>query len=154
MKFTLHTKSILESGPGLSPSGTFELDDDRIAATGSNCGVEFPWESRGCNAQLWVVSNAHGALGAVWARNEQDALDELVDRDLGAGLLVDEPKDEAEAKEYEEVLEYAHLGDAGEWADLSNAWLAPVEFKPERDIELIVKLAEARGAGVTLLSKA
>jgi len=67
------------------------------------------------------------------------------------GLLVDEPKDEAELAEYEE--NYSHAGNAGEWVDLTNAWIAVVSFKPERDIALIVKLAEARGACVETLAK-
>ena len=41
--------------------------------------------------------------------------------------------------------EAVRLGNAGEPADMSNAWIARVEFDKHRDFDLILALAEALG---------
>ena len=110
-----------------------ELAPERILAN----DVHFAGEFNPYSVKLWVIGNEFGALGAVWASNEQDALDELVDADLGNGLLIEE----TDANE-----ETARLGNAGEPACLDYAWMAPVSFEPARDIALMLCLAEARGA--------
>lgn len=123
-----------------------ELDDSQILCN----DITFPWDFNPHNTRLWIVCNEYGALGAVWAQHEQDALDELVDNDLGAGLLVDE----ADADDDE----CARLGNAGEPADLSNCRLYVVKFcRAGNDAEikdsckLLCRFAEARGAGADTL---
>jgi len=127
-------------------SGEYEVDPERIATN----EVTLPGEGMYRKAKLWVIGNEFGPMGAVWATNEQDALDELVDQDLGAGILVDE--DSLASMSEEEQEELAHLGNASEPADLSYAWLHEVKFEPARDWYLLCKLAEARGAGADRLS--
>ncbi len=80
-------------------------------------------------------------MGAVWADCEQDAFDELVDADLGGGLLVAD----ADADEDEDE-ECVRLGNAGEPANLDYAWIQLVHFDTARDCELLCRFAEARGA--------
>jgi hypothetical protein len=137
-KITLHTAPI-NGGPfDCAPAGQFELEPERILCN----DVRLPGESHPYGLRLWVIGNEYGALGAVWADCEQDALDILVDEGLGDGLLIEE----ADADE-----DSARLGNAGEPANLDNAWLRTVVFEPARDWQLLCKFAEARGAAATTL---
>jgi hypothetical protein len=124
-----------------------ELDADRILCN----EVVLPGERHPRKRRLWVVANEYGVMGAVWADNEQEALDELVDADLGKGILVD--ADYLAGLTEEERDELAYLGNAGEAADLSNVGLEAVKFDPkrEKDLHLLLKFAEARGAGADTL---
>jgi hypothetical protein len=106
--------------------------------------ITFPWEFNPHNTRLWIVSNEYGALGAVWAYCEQDALDELVDNDLGNGLLIDE----ADADE-----DCCRLGNAGEPANLDYCRIDQVRLDPALDCQLLCKFAEARGAVYDNLDK-
>ena len=115
-----------------------ELSPERIACN----DITLPGEYNPHNVRLWVVGNEYGALGAVWAGSEQDALDELVDQGLGDGLLIDE----ADADE-----ETARLGNAGEPACLDYAWLRVVDLSPAR-WRLLVALAECRGLSADTLA--
>lgn len=133
MKTTLHLSPV-NGGPfNCLPARSVELEDERILCN----DVSLPWERHPHNMRLWVIGNEFGALGAVWASNEQDAFDELVDADLGDGLLIDE----ADADE-----ECARLGNAGEPANLDNAWIQLVRLDPAQDCRLLCRFAEARGA--------
>jgi len=114
------------------PAREIELEAERVICN----DIRFPWESHPYNLQLWVIGSEFGALGAVWANCEQDALDELVDKGLGESLLVD-AADESE--------DDAHLGNAGEACDLTNVWMQTVRFTAE-DYKLIAQFAEARGS--------
>lgn len=131
-KITLHLKPV-DGGPfNCLPARLVELEPERVLCN----DVVLPWEFHPYKMRLWVIGNEFGALGAVWASNEQDALDELVDADLGAGLLIDE----ADADE-----DSARLGNAGEAANLDNAWLQIVRLDEALDCRLIAAFAEARG---------
>lgn len=110
-----------------------ELNDDRILCN----DITFPWGFNPHNTRLWIICNEYGALGAVWANNEQDALDTLVDENLGDALLIDE----ADADE-----ECCRLGNAGEPANLDNCRIDQVRLDPALDCQLLCKFAEARGA--------
>lgn len=124
------------------PNACLTLSPERVLCN----DVTLPWEysPHSNNARLWIVCNEFGALGAVWARCEQDALDELVDSGLGGGLLIDE-KDADE--------ETARLGNAGEPADLTHAQIIAYSFEKARDCELLCQFAEARGQGADNLDK-
>ena len=115
-----------------------DLSDDHILLN----HVILPWEFNPHNVRLWIVSNEYGALGAVWANNEQDALDELVNNDLGNGLLIDE----ADADD-----ETCRLGNAGEPACLDYCRLEVVRLDEAKDCRLLCRISEGRGvAGDTL----
>lgn len=124
------------------PGREVELSAERITCD----DVTFPWEGHPHNMRLWVIGNEYGALGAVWASHEQDALDELVDQGLGDGLLVDESSmSEAEREDL------CRLGNACEAADLANAWIQTVRLDPVKDSMLCIAFAEARGSGASTL---
>ena len=135
-KYTLHTRAI-NGGPS---AGEFELPCERILCN----NVTFPGDYNPHKVRLFVIGNEFGALGAVWADCEQDALDELVDSGLGDGLLIEE----SDADENS-----SRLGNAGEPADLDNVWLREAAFEPARDWKLMIALADARGANQTTLDK-
>jgi len=111
-----------------------DIEGDKILAN----DVILPGEYNPHNVRFWVIGNEFGALGAVWASCESDALDALVDSGLGNGLLIEE-KDADE--------DCARLGNAGEPADLTYCWLGEVEFVPSRDWKLLCAFAEARALG-------
>ena len=120
-----------------------EVAIDRVACN----NVIFPWEFNPHNVRLWVICNEYGPMGAVWADNEGDAIDELVDNDLAGGILLDD--------EYlttltdDEREDVAHIGNAGEAADLTNCRMFSVDleatFKLEQGLITLAKFAEARG---------
>ncbi len=85
MKTKLHLTPV-NCGPfNCLPAREVELEDERILCN----DIILPFgEFNPHNVRLWVIGNEFGALGAVWASHEQDALDELVDADLGGGLLM------------------------------------------------------------------
>jgi hypothetical protein len=129
-------KLTLARSGGHGHPGEVEVDVDRIMAN----DVVLPWERGGVD--LWVVGAEFGPMGAVWAKSIEDALDEIVDQDLGAGILVDQDDVTEEDEEH-----LAHLGNAGEWADLTSAWAGIVKFDLAQDCKLLCAFAEARGAG-------
>jgi hypothetical protein len=148
MKYTLHTPAV-DGGPfHCRPAGEWELDEDRILCN----DIRLPSDRTNYrNVRLWVVGNEFGPLCAVWASCEQDALDAMVDEGMGNSFLVD--INDVCAATDEQREEWAQLGNAGEYADLTHCWLSPVELRGDRDLELVVAFAEARGAGQTTLFK-
>ena len=127
--------------------GEVELVPERIRCD----DIILPGEFNPHNKRLWVTLSRYGALGATWADHIQEALDELVDRDLAGNILVDEA-DVAKMDE-DEQEELARLGNAGEPCDLTDVDVQEVVFKPERDWKLLCMFAEARGAGVSNLGE-
>jgi hypothetical protein len=122
-----------------------DVDADRILCNDIVLPCDASYKQK---TKLWVISNEFGPMGAVWADNQDNALDQLVDSDLAQGMLVDEATladmdDDARAG-------LAHLGNAGEACDLTNVELESVAFKPA-DWALMCKFAEARGAGLDRL---
>lgn len=123
----------------------FELDADRILSN----DVVLPWESNVHGVKLWVIWSEYGPACAVWADCEQDALDAMVDADLGKAFLLDD--DYVSKLTDEERDGLAQLGNAGEYADLTYCGLAPVVFDEARDCRLLCAFAEARGTGADTL---
>lgn len=111
---------------------SIELADDCILMN----DVILPWEYNPHNVRLWIVCNEYGALGAVWASHESDALDELIDNDLGAGILIDEADADNDSP---------RLGNAGEPCNLDNCRLDVVRLDERLDCRLLCRIAEARG---------
>ena len=148
MKFTLHTKPKNGEPFNCRPAGTYVLDGERINVSGADCSIGLPINRSGAG-RLYVIGNEFGAVAAVTARHEGDALDQLIDSGLGDSFLVDPQPTHEEAEENE----YEALGNAGEYCDLTYAWEAEVELDPARDIDLIVAIAKADGAGESTLDK-
>jgi hypothetical protein len=139
-----------------------ELNADKILCN----DIYLPKSFNPHNKRLMVIGNEFGALGAVWAESEQEALDVLVDKGLGNSLLVDKTEIEklnkiisnetdcdTNQEAQAELDSYAHLGNAGELADLSNVWLGEVSFEPVRDLVLLLAFAQAKGANVDNLDQ-
>lgn len=94
--------------------------------------------------RLWVVGHAYGAVHAVFASHDQDALGELAD--CGA-LDFCQVADDLSVGD----TTVCRLGNDGEPFNLSDFWLGEVAFKAARDIKLIVALARASEAGADYL---
>lgn len=94
--------------------------------------------------RLWVVGHTFGAVHAVFAAHEQDALAELADCgaldfcQVADGLTVDEDT-------------VYRLGNASEPFDLSDFWIGEVAFEAARDIRLLLALARASESGADYL---
>jgi hypothetical protein len=143
MKVTLHTAA-QNNGPfSCRPAMSHEIEVERVLTN----DVVLPWERHYHGVQLWVIGNEFGAMGAVWAGNEQEAFDELCDQGLSGGLMVDDQEQDAEENEL------THLGNKGELHDLTHAWCLPVEWDLTRDCKLLCQMAEARGANCDNLDK-
>ena len=77
---------------------------------------------------LWLIQGPYGLAAAVWASNEQDALDEAVDADLLNGIALDE--DDAEDRTDSDGNEdFARLGNASEPFDLDNVRMHKIPWK-------------------------
>jgi hypothetical protein len=80
------------------------------------------------NMRPWLIGNEFGVLGIVYAHHEQDALDEMVDRDkLNSCLLSDE--DALERTDEDGNEDFARLGNAGEPFDLDYVWMRELPNK-------------------------
>lgn len=133
-----------------SKGGEHELPADRILCN----DVYLPGDTNFNKTRLWVITDACGNFGrticAVWASNEQDALDEAVDADMLNSLQVGEEDLPKTEEEWEET-EYTHLGNAGELFDLSNTGLQEIKFDKVRDWDLLIAFARAAGEDATTL---
>ena len=141
MKHKLHMHAIDGGAFKSRPADCIELEGERILAN----DVRMPWDTGSSDVRLWVVGNEYGAIAAAWADCEQDALDELTNAGLLDSFLVSE-EDQASAPA-EEAEEWAHLGNAGEPADLTNAWIRAVGLTERRDCRLLCAFAAAEAAG-------
>jgi hypothetical protein len=146
MKYTLHTLPVNGGAFNCQPARSIELEGERIL-----CNSVFVPILHGSRATqpLWVIGNEYGALCAVFADHEQDALDEATDKGWMDSFLVSAEDQEAATEAERE--EWAHLGNAGEAADLSYCWLQRVGFDGGRDCLLVAALAYANGAGLDTL---
>lgn len=115
----------------------YDIDDKDILLN----NVVLPQEFNPHNIRLWIIGHEFGAICAVWASCEQDAFDEMLDAGYEQ-FLVENP---------EEDQEYSCLGNAGEPCNLDYAWIEPVDFGFVRDYRTLIALAEARGAGQSVL---
>lgn len=104
--------------------------------------VIFEHEGNPNHVALWVASTAHGPMGAVWAHDAEEALNELVDQDLAGAILVDPSSISPEDEEH-----LTRLGNYGSPCNLDDTFVEKVMFIPDRDYRVMLKFAEARGAG-------
>ena len=109
--------------------------------------IIFPGEFNPNNVRPWIIGHQFGALCVVWAECEQDALDNMVDlcpcEIVNCFVLDDEELEKPEETVREGI---AYLGNSGEPCDISTLWIAPVLLHITKDAELMIALAEARGA--------
>jgi hypothetical protein len=138
-KIKLHLAPVNGGSFNCLPAREIELEDEKVLCN----NVVLPGDFNPHTCKLWVVGHELGAVGAVWADCEQDALDELIDSGLGDSFLID--KHDFDAMDEHEREDVAYLGNASEPCNLDNAWIQAVEFKPERDWKLLCQFAEARG---------
>lgn len=125
-----------------------KLSPERIMTN----NVHLPWEYNPHDVTLWVVGNEFGPMGAVWAGNDQDAIDELIDKGLAEGILI---------KEEDADEDTPRGGNASEPYDQTNLWLDKVQFHGlkmsqggiynKTQAAFLCWLAEARGANADTL---
>ena len=117
----------------------FNLEDENILAN----DVIFPWELNPHNVRLFLIGDEFGPICAIWASCLQDALDEMVDANLGDRFLINEE----DIKDYEKddlMDSITYLGNTSEPADLEELWTEEIDLG-EQTIPLLCKFAEARG---------
>ena len=98
--------------------------------------VTMPGDYNPHRVRLWVSGHEYGPICAVWATNEQEALDEMLDQGYLQFLVADEDFNET----LDEQGFYAYLGNAGELCDLSYAWIKPIVLEPARDFRLLLDM--------------
>lgn len=144
MKYRLYTNAHKEP---------FELEGEHILCN----DVFFPWDYNPHKVKLWLVGNEYGAIGAVWAGEVQDALDEMFDAGLLDSCIVEQDymedyRTNPESAEEDAEYDIAYLGNYGTPCDLQSIWYESIELKGERDYRLLCAFAYAQGAGDDTLS--
>ena len=121
----------------LMPAGEFTVSGESIKLNVFMLPAEIDSTCRynPNNTRLWIIGCTFGAVGCVFASNEQYALDNAVDLNIMDYCI-------AEDQDYDNE-ELTSLGNAGELFDLSDTWIAEVDFKVDRDIKLILALVRA-----------
>ena len=141
-------KSIRLSGRGLDKSIIHgQSGSSQITVHIAANNVIFDGEFNPHNVRLFVIGHEFGAIAALWADSDQDALDTLCDENLsGAFIEEDQNQDNDDGR-------FASLGNAGELHNLDHAWILEVELIPARDWKVMLKFAEARGGNYENLDK-
>lgn len=98
--------------------------------------VTMPGDYNPHNVRLWVIGYEYGPICALWASNEQDALDEMLDQGYEHFLVADEDFDE----DLDTQGHYTYLGNAGEPCDLSYAWIKPIVLDEKRDFRMLLDM--------------
>lgn len=147
----MKTYRIITKGNRTMPHAqTLDMKSEEILTN----DVTFPWERH--TTPLWIIGNEFGPIAAVWARTEQDALDESCDAGLTAGLSTSTTEQELDAMTEEELEEWeetiTRLGNAGEPHNLAYLWMQEADLNAT-PVQTIAALAEARGAGLSDLSE-
>ena len=140
MKTKLNLLPINRGAFNCAPAREVEVESERVLCN----NVILPWEFNPHAVRLWAISNELGVLGVVWASHEQEALDVLVDENLGDSLII---------AEEDRTEDDAHAGNAGEPVNLDNVWIQQVDLNPEKNCRLLCDFARAEGAGETNLEK-
>lgn len=128
----------------LMTANEFNVEEHNIICNDVNLPSEIMDGYNPYNNRMWLIGHMHGLVCAIFAPNEQEALDNACDEGKMESFLVDTNGVDEQDLEHEN---YTYLGNAGEAHDLDDCWIAEVDFKAERDIKLIVKLARAYEGG-------
>lgn len=132
--FTVFTKA-----NSLMPAGQFQVKPEQIICNDVALPAEIEPGYMAGYMKLWVIGGAHGVDHCIFASCEQNVLDASVNADVLDWCL-------SEDQDYDNE-ELTALGNAGELFDLSDVWMAEVDFKIERDFKLIIKLIRAQEQG-------
>ena len=129
-----------ENGPFFSVPRFVELPGDKIALNNVILPRHIDKENafNPHNVQLYVIGHEFGAICAVWASHDLEALDEACDLNLLDCFLCED-----QSPENYDSGEFVALGNASELFDLQHAWVGVVEFDAARDIQLIVDIIQA-----------
>jgi hypothetical protein len=108
--------------------------DDRVnlAADRILCNdVVLPGDTNPHRVGLWLIEGVYGPIAAVWASNEQDALDEAVDSELMEGyrLSDEDAADRTKGSGDDAEEDFARLGNAGEPFDLNDVGMHKLAWK-------------------------
>ena len=144
MKYTIHLKQV---SPFAQNPGSVELEGDKINCDNAMLPASIDIASRynPHDVKMYVIGHEFGAICSVFASHEQEALDNACDAGLIDCLM-------SEDQDYDDES-LTPLGNASELFDLSHAWIAKVEFKPERDIQLIVSIIRAHAGGESYIQE-
>jgi len=115
---------------------TYELDGENILV---NDWPVLPGERHPHNLRLWLIGNEFGPVVALWACNEQEAFDTMLDHNYEQFLV-----DEKDVEDDPDGDKYTYLGNASEPCNLDYSWIKHVRLEKDRDFELCMKFAVAR----------
>lgn len=130
--FKIYTKQdrSMPAGEFTVSAGNIKINDFMLPAE-----VDSTCRYNPNNVRLWLIMHTFGAVGCVFASHDQEALDNAVDLGMMDHCIADD-------QDYDNE-ELTSLGNASELFDLSDTWLAEVDFKVDRDIKLILALVRA-----------
>jgi hypothetical protein len=137
--YTIRTKANC-----LMSASFFDLEPRDIVCNDVILPSEFDHASRynRHNVSMWLIGNEYGAVCAIFASHEKDALDSACNIGMMEEFLIH--KDSTTGL-YDK--DGTTLGNDGKLHDLDHCWVAEADLQAERDIKLIVKLARADEAG-------
>lgn len=146
--FTIYTKA-----NRLMSANQFNIEGKSIICNDVNLPENIEHSYNPHNVRMWLIGHYHGPVCAIFASNEQDALDAACDANMMESFMLSED----DAEEYYELPEdeqtATHLGNAGELHNLDDCWIAEVDFEASRDIKLIIALVRAPANGDDTLDK-
>lgn len=148
--FKIHTR-----GNRLTPANVFNVSPEAIICNDVMLPETLDSASRynPHNVRMFLIGHCHGPVCAIFASHEQDALNAAVDAGMMGCFIVSEEVTKAyyeacnENGEHSEGINYTALGNADELHNLDDCWIAEVELKADRDINLIIALARASEGG-------
>lgn len=117
----------------------YQIDAKSILAN----NVVLPGETNPHNVRPWLVISLFGPCGVVWADCMDDALDEIVDADLGKGF-------EVNVEDYTEDEPLIRCGNDGRLCDLTDVRAYVLDLLADANRFLIPRFKIARDGSETL----
>lgn len=121
----------------------FDLDERDIKTD----NFTKPFHFNPNNTRLFIIGDEFGPVVAIWADNEQEALDCMLDKGYERFLI---PPEDYMAMSDDEKEDVYYLGNAGEPCDLTYAWIREADTNPsDRDgVGLLEKFIIANERGM------
>ena len=116
--------------------GEFALSPDSIGIR------EFTGDFR--TGSMYIIGHEYGAVCAVWADNEQDAINGAWDEDMLTCLAFEE--EDAVDESGDDMPNVMRVGNESAPIDTSYLWIDTVRFDPVRDFQAILAIAAASSA--------
>jgi hypothetical protein len=113
-----------------------EIDPSRILTN----NVIMPHEYNPHVVKPWLIESLYGPCGVVWASSEDDAIDILVDAELGKSLEIDHSEAFDAAQQGNEI---AYCGNNGTPCDLTNCSISAIDLTLPQNRELAQLMQEA-----------